>query len=110
MSQCNRLTYRSQREAPDDRATRRANKLRNQLGWEPGILNDAGGKPKGMHWATFAKLTLLHDGLALEVLEGLTAKTGRLMARIGAVLDTLPAPLKRKVRRAIQRPPSIPSR
>ena len=30
--QCNRLAYRSQREADDDRATRRADKRRNRRG------------------------------------------------------------------------------
>ena len=45
--QCNRLAYRSQREADDDRATRRADKVRKRLGWEPGILNGNGWKPKG---------------------------------------------------------------
>ena len=53
---CHRLAYRSQREAPDDRATRRADKLRVRLKWEPGILNGDGWKPKGMHWKTFQRL------------------------------------------------------
>ncbi len=25
--------------------------------WEPGILNGHGGKPKGMHWRTYERLT-----------------------------------------------------
>jgi len=51
--QCNHLAYASQREADDDRATWRADKLRGRLGWESGILNGNGDEPKGMHWRTF---------------------------------------------------------
>ncbi|QBQ56115.1 hypothetical protein [Nitrosococcus wardiae] len=58
---CYQLAYPSQRESPDDRAARRANKIREKLGWEPGILNGRGWKPKGMHWSTFERLTTQHD-------------------------------------------------
>lgn len=42
----------SERETADDRAARRADRIRKKLGWEPGILNGDGWKPKGMHWNT----------------------------------------------------------
>lgn len=58
---CHQLAYPSQREAAYDRAARQAEKIREQLGWEPGILNIAGNKPKGMHWNTFEQLTAKHD-------------------------------------------------
>jgi hypothetical protein len=58
---CHRLAYPSQRENPADRAARRAEKIRARLGWEPGILNDTGMKPKGMHWRTFDRLERQHD-------------------------------------------------
>ena len=58
---CYKLAYASQRENADDRATRQAGKIRDRLGWEPGILNGHGDKPKGMHWQTYQKLVFGHD-------------------------------------------------
>lgn len=58
---CYHLVYRSQRESAGDRAARQAEKIRARLGWEAGILNGEGDRPKGMHWDTFARLTALHD-------------------------------------------------
>ncbi len=60
---CYQLAYASQRENADDRATRQAGKIRNRLGWEPGILNGHGEKPKGMHWQTYHRLVFEHDTL-----------------------------------------------
>ena len=50
------LAYASAREDVCDRATRRADRLRARLGWEPGILNGNGGKPKWMRRRTFERL------------------------------------------------------
>lgn len=58
---CHQLAYPSQREGWGDRAARRAERIREKLGWEPGILNGDGWKPKGMHWNTFERLTAQHD-------------------------------------------------
>jgi hypothetical protein len=60
---CRRLAYPSQRERVMDRAARRADRIRDRLGWEPGILNGPGDKPKGMHWKTFDRLSNEHDAL-----------------------------------------------
>lgn len=60
---CNQLAYPSQRENIDDRATRKADKIRERMGWEPGILNGEGLKPKGMHWKTFERLCFFHNEL-----------------------------------------------
>lgn len=62
--QCYRLAYPNQRETDDDRAARRAERIRDKLGWEPGILNGEGWKPKGMHWRTFKRLTAQHNAFA----------------------------------------------
>jgi hypothetical protein len=58
---CHRLAYPSQREDASDRAGRRADKIRDRLGWDAGILNGPGSKPKGMHWRTFERLVQEHD-------------------------------------------------
>lgn len=73
---CYRLAYPSQRENDDDRAARRADRIRERLGWEPGILNGSGLKPKGMHWRTFERLTAEHDALIQESLAGMTRRFG----------------------------------
>ena len=75
---CYELAYPSQRETWDDRASRRADKIRSKLGWEPGILNFDGGKPKGMHWTTFDRLTARHDALVRISLASLEAQLNTL--------------------------------
>lgn len=60
---CHGLIYPSQREHNEDRATRRAVKLRQRLSWFPGVLDGEGPKPKGMHWETFGKLLAQHNRL-----------------------------------------------
>ena len=61
--ECGGLGYATQKENAGDRASAKADKLRNRLGWEAGILNGGGLKPKGMHWKTFELLKLRHDAL-----------------------------------------------
>ena len=74
---CHQLAYKTQREQSHDRAGSKANKLRDRLQWEAGILNGNGIKPKGMHWATFARLQARHDALVNQTLAGAMAKFGR---------------------------------
>ena len=73
---CHQLAYASQREAGYDRAARKADRLRDKLGWEPGILNGGGAKPKGMHWRTFKRLKAEHDALVGESLAGAAKRFG----------------------------------
>lgn len=68
---CHTLTYASTRETKDDRASRKADRIREKLGWEAGILNPNGIKPKGMHWKTFHQLQLKHDVLVNQSLAGI---------------------------------------
>ena len=65
---CYRLAYRCQREDDADRATRRADRIRERLQWEPGILNGNGRKPSRMRWRTFYRLSAQHDALVSGVL------------------------------------------
>lgn len=58
---CHELAYPSTREDSGDRAARCADHIRARLGWEPGILNDEGEKPKWMRWQTFDHLTAKHE-------------------------------------------------
>lgn len=62
---CVGLAYASSREDSGDRACRRADRLREGLGWEPGILNgsETWNKPKWMRWRTFGRKVARHDRL-----------------------------------------------
>lgn len=54
--ECLGLRYGSQHENRRQRAFRATDKLREALGWKPGILNPIGQKPRGMHWTTFQRI------------------------------------------------------
>lgn len=76
---CHKLAYRTQQEQQHDRACSKADKLRDRLGWEAGILNGNGCKPKGMHWRTFEQLQARHDALINQSIAGAMLKFGRFM-------------------------------
>lgn len=73
---CYQLAYACQWETLDDRAARRADKIRDRLVWDRGILNDKGCKPKGMHWKTFQQLTARHDAFVDVSLVGIARRLG----------------------------------
>jgi hypothetical protein len=58
---CHDLVYMSQSEADWDRALRKADYIRDALGWKADAANGWGDKPKGMHWSTFETLIVKHD-------------------------------------------------
>jgi hypothetical protein len=68
---CHQLAYASTREEAHDRAARRADRLRARLGWDLGLLNDPGRKPKWMRWRTFARVVAQHDALAYRAMAGI---------------------------------------
>ena len=80
---CHKLAYSTQRQQADDRATSKADRIRKRLGWDAGILNLPGGKPKGMHWRTFERLQAAHDAHTNQALAGMAAKLGMLRGRLG---------------------------
>lgn len=86
---CHRLVYASQRERADDRATRRADRLREKLNWEPGILNGDGGKPKGMHWRTYERLVAQHDAHIEASLAGMARRLGLVGRGLDGIDDLL---------------------
>lgn len=86
---CYKLAYASQGESVDDRASRRANKIRKQLGWEPGILNGNGGKPKGMRWKTYQRLAIEHDALVNFSLGWMQQRMQRIKDKLGGIGDDL---------------------
>jgi hypothetical protein len=73
---CYNLAYPSSREDADGRATRRADRIRERLRWEPGILNGDGDKPKWMRWRTFERLAARHEELVDMSLVGAMMKLG----------------------------------
>ena len=54
---CQGLSYSSQREPQYQRTFRKVEKLQRRLGWEVGFDSIWGGRPRGMHHATFDRLT-----------------------------------------------------
>ena len=88
-SQCYKLAYSSQRESNGDRAARRADKIRKQLGWEPGILNGNGGKPKGMRWQTYQQLAVEHDALVNISLGWMQQRIQKIEDKLGGISDDL---------------------
>ena len=70
------VDWATQKEGAGDRASTRAGKLRKYLGWQAGILNGDGGKPKGMHWKTYLRLKGQHDRLVLTSCHDIGRKLG----------------------------------
>lgn len=86
---CYRLAYSSQRENLNDLATRRADKIRGRLAWEPGILSGHGIKPKGMHMRTYQRLTIEHDAHVGISLNYMARRMGLIEARLGGISEDL---------------------
>lgn len=74
--QCHKLAFASAREDAGDRAPRKADRLRERLGWEAGILNGRGSKPKWMRWRTFWRLFAAHNQLESLSLSAMVAAHG----------------------------------
>jgi len=82
---CKGLAYSCQGESADDRAARRADCLRKKLGWEPGILNGPGLRPKGMHLRTYERLLVRHDAFVGVSLASMARKLGSLQGQLEVI-------------------------
>ena len=80
---CGELVYATQKQGAGDRASTHAEKLRQRLGWEAGILNCDGRKPKGMHLKTYQRLTHHHDALVQFSLDDIDRKLDILYKLMG---------------------------
>jgi hypothetical protein len=73
-------TFGAEVDNAGGRATRRADRLRARLGWEPGILNGGGEKPKWMRWRTFERLAAKHDQFVGRSMQAAALKFGPLVS------------------------------
>jgi len=78
---CYRLAHGSQSESGWDRALRRANKIRQRLGGDPGMAASFPKKPKGMHRRTY-------DRLKKEVYEAEMIADQRLAFTVARLMNT----------------------
>jgi hypothetical protein len=73
---CYQLAYASTREDAGGRAIRRADRLRERLGWQPGIYNGEGDKPPWMRWRTFERIAAKHDELVANSMRAMAVRLG----------------------------------
>ena len=60
-----------------------------RLGWDVGILNLSGGKPKGMHWSIFKRLTAKHDVFVEVSLAGMAKRLRLIEAGLSEIAKNL---------------------
>ena len=58
---CYGLTYATRQAAPRYRLILKAQKIRERLGGDLGVINAFPDRPKGMHWRRYNRLRAVHD-------------------------------------------------
>lgn len=86
---CYQLVYQSQRETKSIRGYRGADKIRVILGWEPGIANPIGKKPKGMHWRTYNRMMEKYLAYSKDSFRGMLVILKKVDARFTEMAKTL---------------------
>jgi hypothetical protein len=81
---CNRLTYAGQSEGGLDRILRRANKIRQRLGGDPGMASSFPTRPKGIWRRTYERLHRRTFGIEMCAEEAMGRYIGKLKARVDA--------------------------
>lgn len=82
---CHNLRYRVEAETEGSKAYRRANKLRERLGWFPGVAFGEGVKPPRMRWATFNRLLHQYRIAELQTIGASQASLSRIDRLIGSI-------------------------
>lgn len=73
---CHDLVYTCQREQQCDRITRKLDKIRDRLAWQPGFLNGSGSRPKGMRHRTYTRLFAEQQVLTESALRAIGLQLG----------------------------------
>ncbi len=79
---CCRLAHASQSESASDRTRRRANKIRQHLGGDPGMASRFPTKPKGMWWRTYERLRKRAVEAEIRAGKSFAREAERLLAQI----------------------------
>ena len=80
---CYDLRYESQREDKNNRALRRAQKIRTRLGGSANMMEPFPERPKGMHHDTYMRLLWEHHEAEMEHLNGLREWLDKLQKQVG---------------------------
>jgi hypothetical protein len=85
---CAGLVHESTRQAEDSLAYARVNKIREKLGWGGGLCSPMGGRPKGMHWTTYARLMQQLTEASIQAAGACADRTDTLVSRLMKSMKT----------------------